>query len=130
MTESRNHEVIALVLREEAGWQLEGIVNFSPNVESFLLKSWSWRWYVVGAYVPPNGAPAVYRVEQALEAEPKVVEIIMLCYLNVQFQEPRDAREEDTATALADCGLVNMTSHFMLQRWYRRGGCWMWRMRQ
>ena len=33
---------------------MEGIVNFFPNVESFLLTSGSRRWYVVGAYMPPH----------------------------------------------------------------------------
>ena len=28
---------VALVWREDAGWQVEGIVNFVTNVESFLL---------------------------------------------------------------------------------------------
>ena len=50
---------------------MEGIINFGPNVENFLLTSGSRIWYVVGAYVPPNDAPAVHRIEQALEAAPK-----------------------------------------------------------
>ena len=55
-----------MVWRDEAGWQVEGIVNFSPNMPSFLLTLGSQRWYIVGAYVPPNDAPAVYRVDHAL----------------------------------------------------------------
>ena len=32
---------VAVVWREDAGWQMEGIVNFGPNVAIFLLKSGS-----------------------------------------------------------------------------------------
>ena len=49
-----------VVLREEAGLQVEGIINFVPNLVTFLLKSGLQRWYVVGAYMPLNDAPAVY----------------------------------------------------------------------
>ena len=30
------------------GWQVEGTVNFCPNVVSFMLTSGAIRWYVVG----------------------------------------------------------------------------------
>ena len=67
MAESRHLGLILVVWKENTGWQLEGIVNLGPNVASFLLTSGSWRWYVIVAYVPPDDAPAVYCVEQALE---------------------------------------------------------------
>ena len=46
---------------------------------------------VVRAYVPANNAPAVYRVEQVLEAAPRGVEVIIIEDLNVRLQEPRNA---------------------------------------
>ena len=49
---------------------MEGIVNFGPNVESS------------GAYVPPNDAPYVHHMEQALEAASKVMEEILIGDLN------------------------------------------------
>ena len=51
----------AVVWQEEAGWQVEGVVNFGPNVVSFLLTSGVSRWYNVGLYVPPNDVPAVHQ---------------------------------------------------------------------
>ena len=49
--------------REKAGWQVEGIDNYVLNVVIFLLTTGRQRWYVVGAYMPPNDAPNVARVE-------------------------------------------------------------------
>ena len=55
----------------------------------------------MGVYVPPHDMPAVHRIEQSLEVEPKGMEIILLGYLIVRLREPRDNREDELATALA-----------------------------
>ena len=128
--ESRHRGGVSVVWREDAGWQVEGIVNFGPNMESFLLMSGLWRWYVVGAYVPPNEATDVHGVEQTLEASPKGMQAIMLQDVNASLKEPQDSREEDLATALTDSGLVNMKYHFMRRRRYRGAGSWALQMRQ
>ena len=67
---------------------MEGIINFGPNVASFLLTSGRRRWYVLGAYVPPHDAPSVYRIEQAVEAEQKLMKVILLGDLCVRLREP------------------------------------------
>ena len=56
-----------VVWRKDAGWKVDGIINFGPNIENFLLMLRSRRWYVVGTYVPPHDAPDVRRIEQVLE---------------------------------------------------------------
>ena len=66
--------------------------------------------------MPLNDAPDFHRIEQSLEAYPKVMELILLGDLNTSLRELRDAREEDLATALVDIGLVNMIAHFMPRR--------------
>ena len=96
---------------------MEGIINFGPSVVIFLLTSGSRRWYIVGAYVPPNDAPAIYCVEQDLEEAPRGVEVILLGGLNVRLQEPHNKHKEELAMALANCGMVNMTTHFT--QWWR-----------
>ena len=63
--------------------------------------------------MPPNDAPTVHRIKQALEEAPKGMEVILLGDLSVRLREPRDAKEEDLAMALADSGLGDMTAHFM-----------------
>ena len=80
--EIRHRGGIELFWREEAGWKVEGIVNFGPDVASFLLISGSRRWYVAGAYIPPNNIPIVHCVEQALSVAPKRMEAILLGDLN------------------------------------------------
>ena len=83
-----------MVWRDKSGWQIEGIFNYGPNVLSFLLTEGLHRWYIVGAYVPPNDAPTVSRVEHALGNSPKVLEVILLDNLNVRLQESSDMQEE------------------------------------
>ena len=57
---------VSVIWREEVGWQIEGITNLEQNVVSLLLTTGSRRYYVVGAYVPPENAPTVYCIDQAL----------------------------------------------------------------
>ena len=104
------------VWREDAGWQVEGIVNFSRDVARLLMALWLRRWYIFGAYLPPNNAPAVHHMEQALSAAPKRMEVILIRDLNARFPEPQNSIEEDIATDLSDYGLVDMTAHFTLRR--------------
>ena len=63
--------------------------------------------------MPPNDMSAMYRVDQALRAVPKGLDVILMGDLNVQMGDPRDKCEEDLATALVDRSLVNMTDHFI-----------------
>ena len=79
---------------------------FVPNVVSFLLTLRARRLYVVGAYVPPNDRPKVHRVEQALQAAPTGLYLILMGDLNARLDEPCDKYEEDLATALLEQGLV------------------------
>ena len=62
------------------------MTNFVPNVVILLLATGLHRWYVVVAYMPPNDAPTIYRVEQALEAAQKGVDAILIGVPNVRLQ--------------------------------------------
>ena len=64
------------------------MVNFGPNVVSFLLTLEAIRWYVVGVYVPPNDVSVIHCVEQALKAVPKGLYIILMGDLNVRLRDP------------------------------------------
>ena len=55
--EIRHRGGIAIVWREEEGWKVEVVTNFGPNMVSFTITSGRRRWYVVGAYAPPNDQP-------------------------------------------------------------------------
>ena len=108
---------------------MEGIINFSPNVASFLLTSGLHIWYVFGACVPPNNSPAVHHIEQALEAAPNGMGVIMLGGLHAKLRGPQAAREDELATALEDSGMGDVTAYFMPRWRYRGMGDWTWRMR-
>ena len=56
-SERRHRGGIAIVWREEEGWKVEVVTNFGPNMVSFTITSGRRRWYVVGAYAPPNDQP-------------------------------------------------------------------------
>ena len=105
---------------------MENTARFGPNVVSFLLTLGARRRYVVGAYVPPNDRPIVHRVEQALLAAPTGLELILMGDLSSRLDNPQDKQEEDTETALADRGLLNMADHFLPRRRYRGVGGWKW----
>ena len=116
--------------RAKTGLQVDGFASYVSNVISFWLTTGKWRWYVAGAYVPPNNDSTAARVEHALGNAEKGVELILLIGLNVRLQELRYVREEELATVVAACGLEDMTAHFMPRRRYIGGGRWTWRMRR
>ena len=71
---------------------------------SFTITTGWKRWYVFGAYVLPNDQPAVYRVVQALVQRTVGAGNLLVGYLNDYLVQPRDQREEDPATVIADHG--------------------------
>ena len=116
--------------REKVGWQVEGFANYGPTMVILWLTTGRRIWYVVGSYVPPNSESTVAQVGEALGKAAKGVEVLLLGDLNVRLQEPRDTQEEELATVVAACGLVDMKLHFMLRRRYRGDGRCTWMMRR
>ena len=108
--------------QEEAGCQVEMMVNFGPTMLSFLLTLVERIWYIVGACMPLNSVAAVHQVDQSLGANTKGIENIFLGYLNAHLEEPRDEREEDLAMSLANRGLEYVRRHFTPRRRYRGQG--------
>ena len=68
------------------------MVIFGTNMVSFLLTSRARRWYVAGAYVPPNNGPSVHCMERALRAAPKGLEIILMGDLSARLGNACDKR--------------------------------------
>ena len=94
------------------------------------MKTGRQRWYFVGAYVAPNNESTFLQVEQALGNSAKGVEVILLVDINVRLHKTCDAREEELVRVVAECGLEDMTAHFMLRRKYIGDGRWTWWMRR
>ena len=119
-----------MVWRAATGCQVENTASFGPNVVSFLLILGARQWYIVGAYMPPNDGPRMHCVEQALQAVPKGLELILMGSLNARLGDPRDEREEELVMALVDRGLVNMTDYFLPRIQYWGAGGWIWSMQR
>ena len=99
--ESRYRGRVAVFWRAAKVWKVKNTDILGPNMVSFLLTSGERRWYVVGVYMPPNDVPDVHCVEQALQAAPKRLEMILMGDLNARLGKPRDECEKDLATAPA-----------------------------
>ena len=110
------------------GWKVEGATSFRPNVVSFTITAGQKLRYVVGVYVPPNDQPALHRVVQALARGPVGVKKLLFGYLYAYLAQPRDQREEDLTTAIADHGLSYQSQHLIPRRRYRGEVGYPWRM--
>ena len=78
----RHRGEIAIVWREEEGWQVEGTSKFGINVVSFIVTLVRKCWYIVGAYLTPNDQPAINRVAKILACESVGVGTLLVGYLN------------------------------------------------
>ena len=60
----------------------EGVTSFGPNVVSLkVMLGWK-RWYIVGAYVPPENLPAVHQITHALSCGPEGVMKLLVLDIN------------------------------------------------
>ena len=123
-----DHGGVAIIRREEEGWGVEGVRRFGPNVVIFTVTSGQKRWYVVGAYVPPNDLPTVHWITHALACGTERVEKLLVGDINACLENLRDQRGEHLATVLAGHGLTDQARHFVPRRRYRAEGNWTWRI--
>ena len=72
---------------------MEGTASFGSNVVSFLLNSGTVKWYVVGSYVTPNNVLAIHRVEQALIAARKGLDMVLMGDMDARLGDPCDKCE-------------------------------------
>ena len=129
-TESRHRGGITIVWREESGCKVESATSFGMNVVIFTITVERKFWYVVGAYITLNDQPTVHQVEKALARGPAGEEMLLFGEVNSPLEQPRDQREEDLVTAIADYGLVEKTLPFIPGQRYIEKVFWplrMWR---
>ena len=103
---------VALVHRESRAWHLEGVRIFGPNVIRAVLVEGSRKTTMIGAYIPPNetDGATVGWIEKACEGDERPK--ILLGDLNVRLNSPRDAREVDIATTMANLGVESVHEKF------------------
>ena len=70
----------------------------------------------MGIYIPPNDTTGVDVLQTAWAACPANFTPLVLGNLNINFEHPRDAREEDITNLLDEINLVDLSCKFLLWR--------------
>ena len=73
--------------REGAGFAVEEVRQYGPNVLSFEVVSGWRRWYIVGCYIAPDDAQTIERVVTALGDQPKGTALVVAGDLNTDLGE-------------------------------------------
>ena len=105
---------IALFYKSDSDqWCVEGIRTHGPNVISATLVSGSYRWSLVGAYIPPSDTTGetLQHLEQAFRTRCHH-QLILFGDLNVDLYHPTDVRAEEIVTFTALSGLSDVSRFF------------------
>ena len=124
---SRHRGGIAMFYREGAGFAVEEVRQYGPNVLSFEVVSGRRRWYIVGCYIDPDDAQTIERVVTAMGDQPKGTALVVAGDLNTDLGEMEcDSRGAEISAALTEAGLEDMTAHFLprKRRWGRERRTW------
>jgi len=97
-----------LIYRKSEHWHLESIRKHGPNVISFDLVTGGKRTPIVGVYIPPRDLTTLEQLHQALARFPAVSKPLVLGDLNVRYENPRPARDEEIVNYLTSLGLLDM----------------------
>ena len=81
-------------------FEVEAATAVTPNLLTFQLVTGYERFYVMGIYIPPNDTTGVDALRTAWAACPANCTLLIMGDLNINFEHPRDAREEDIADLL------------------------------
>ena len=107
--------------REGAGFALEEVRPYGPNVLRLEVVSGRRRWYIIGCYLAPDDAQTIERVVTALGYQPKGTALIVAGDLNTDMGDVEcDGRGAEIAAAITEAGLEDMAAHFLLRK--RREG--------
>ena len=87
-------------------------------MKSFTVMLGQKRWYVVGAYVPPNNLSVVHKIAHALTCGPVGVGKLLVGNLNACLAHPRDQQDEYLANIIASHGMSDQERDFMPRRRY------------
>ena len=88
----------------------------TANLLTFQLVTGYERFYVMGTYIPPNDTTGVDALRRAWEACPADCVPLVMGNLNIDFEHPHIAREEDIADMLDKINLVDLSCKFLLRR--------------
>ena len=82
---SRHSGGIAMFYREGAGFAVEEVRPYGPNVLSFEVVSGRRRWYIIGCYLAPDDAQTIERVVTSLGDQPKGTALVVAGDLNTDL---------------------------------------------
>jgi hypothetical protein len=104
----------------------------TPNLLSFQLVTGYKRFYVMGTYIPPNDTMGVDALHEAWASCPANSVPLVLGDLNVNFEHPQDAREEQIIHLLDEINLVDTSQKFALRQCKMQAAKkqWLWRQKQ
>ena len=71
--------------REGAGFAVEEVRQYGPNVLSVEVVSGRRRWYIVGCYIAPDDAQTIERVVTALGDQPAGTALVVAGELNTDL---------------------------------------------
>ncbi len=91
-------------------------VEAAKNLLTFQLVTGYKRFYVMGTYIPPNDTMGVDALCVAWALCPTNCVPLVLGNLNINFEHPWDAREEQIIELLDEINLDNTSQKFAL-RW-------------
>jgi hypothetical protein len=114
---SRSQGGIALLWNKgHASFKVEAAKIITPNLLTFQLVTGYERFYVMGTYIPPNDTTGVDALRKAWALCPANCVPLVLGNLNVNFEHPRDAQEEQIIDLLDKINLVDTSQKFALRR--------------
>ena len=98
------------------GVEVEATRILTPNLLTFQLVTGDERYYCMGVYIPPNDIMGVEDLRSAWDACPDGCIPIVLGDLNINFQDPRDEREEQIVDLLDEINLIDTSRRFAPRR--------------
>ena len=71
--------------REGAGFAVEEVSSYGPNVLSFEVVSGRRRWYIIGCYLAPDDTRTIEPVVTALGDQPRGTALVVAGDLNTDL---------------------------------------------
>jgi hypothetical protein len=99
-----------------ASYKVEAAKIVTPNLLTFQLVTGYKRFYMMGTYIPPNITTGVDALCKAWALCLANCVPLVLGNLNVNFEHPRDAREEQIINLLDKINLVDTSQKFALRQ--------------
>ncbi len=90
-----------------ASFEVEAAKIVTPNLLTFQLVLGYEQFYVMGTYIPPNNTTGVDALRTAWALCPANCIPLVLADLNINFEHPRDVREEQITNLLDKINLVD-----------------------